>query len=452
MTGILNLPGLNELGMKELDAEYHVKAEPAAISRLCPHCGELHRVQKHGSRSMFIRDLPTHGKTMMIHLDVPRLICLACRKTFMAVVAEVDADHSMTERLVRWMGRQSIEYTYAEVAKQVGVDEKTVRNIFDAYVVGLEKQFQRETPIWLGVDEIKLGRFRAIFTNIHGRTLIDMLPDRYSTSIERFMNSLPNKEQITHVACDMWRPYRQAAQRVLPQAKIVVDKFHVVSKANASFDAVRRSIGKADQKKQGAGLKKAHKLFAKRAADLDDEQYLTVSGWLNCFPLLATAYDLKERLYKVYEVETKEEAWAEYLNWEASIPDELAKPFRPVKTAFRNWKEWILNYFDDVRITNAFTESFNSKVRRVYRDGRGYTFERLRAKVLFTDRLQKRVPIQEKVKVKRKRFEEISMGRMAYFMMPGMLDDECEVKTKTRQGNLGTDLPTLLAILETDGF
>lgn len=60
---------------------------------------------------MFIRDLPTHGKTMMIHLDVPRLIYLACRKTFMAVVAEVDADHSMTERLVRWMGRQSIEYT-----------------------------------------------------------------------------------------------------------------------------------------------------------------------------------------------------------------------------------------------------------------------------------------------------------------------------------------------------
>lgn len=95
--------------------------------------------------------------------------------------------------------------------------------------------------------------------HLHDGTLIDMLPDRCNTSIERFMNSLPNKEQITHVACDMWRPYRQAAQRVLPQAKIVVDKFYVLSKANASFDAVRRSIGKADQKKQGAGLKKAHK-------------------------------------------------------------------------------------------------------------------------------------------------------------------------------------------------
>jgi len=56
----------------------------------------------------------------------------------------------MTERLARWIGRQALEYTYAEIAKQVGVDEKTVRNIFDEYVAELEKQFKRETPVWLG--------------------------------------------------------------------------------------------------------------------------------------------------------------------------------------------------------------------------------------------------------------------------------------------------------------
>ena len=161
---------------------------------------------------------------------------------------------------------------------------------------------------------------------------------------------------------------------------------------------------------------------------------------------------MKERLYAVYDVETKEEAWAAYLNWEASIPPELAKPFKPVKTAFRNWKLFILNYFDDERVTNAFTESFNAKVRRVYRNGHGYTFERLRAKVLFTDRLQKRIPIQERVKVKKQLFEVISMDRMTYFMMSGTFDDDYEVKTKTRMANVGTDLPTLLELLDTDDF
>lgn len=451
---VLNLPGLRVLDFKETDTDYHVKAKPTIVSKLCPHCGRSNETVAHAQKTLFIRDLPSHGKSVAVHLDVPRLRCKPCGKTFTAAVPEVDTARQMTERLAKWVGRQGLEYTYAEIAKQVGIDEKTVRNVFDEYVAELEKEFKRETPVWLGIDEIKLGRFRAVFTNIQGRSLIDMLPDRYGTSITSFLHSLPNKERITHVATDMWRPYRIAVLAALPNAKLVVDKFHVVSKANASFDAVRRSIGNQDKKRHSLGLKRAHKLFAKRQRDLDDEQHLTVSGWLNSFPLLAAAYDLKERLFKVYEVETKEEAWGEYLAWEASIPDELAKPFRPVRTAFRNWKTYILNYFDDERVTNAFTESFNAKIRRVYRDGRGYTFERLRAKVLFTDRLQKRVPIQEKVKVKKKpKFEEVGMARM-YLMTHLVCEEraEYEIRTQTRQGNLGTDLSTLEALLDSGQF
>lgn len=66
----------------------------------------------------------------------------------------------------------------------------------------------------------------------------------------------------------------------------------------------------------------------------------------------------------------------------------------------------------------------------------------MRAKVLYTDRLQKRVPIQEKVKTKKKqRFEEVAMAR--YMCLMRNFDGEYEMVTKTRQGNLGTDLPTL---------
>jgi len=39
---ILNFPDLRVLDFKETDTEYHVKAEPVAISRLCPHCGRSH--------------------------------------------------------------------------------------------------------------------------------------------------------------------------------------------------------------------------------------------------------------------------------------------------------------------------------------------------------------------------------------------------------------------------
>lgn len=41
---------------------------------------------------------------------------------------------------------------------------------------------------------------------------------------------------------------------------------------------------------------------------------------------------------------------------------------------------------------------------------------------------------------------------MTYFMMSGTFDDEYDVKTKTRMANVGTDLPTLLAWLDSDDF
>lgn len=49
---------------------------------------------------MFASDLPTHGKTMMIHLDVPRRKCLACSKPWPAVIQEIDDNYQMAARLV----------------------------------------------------------------------------------------------------------------------------------------------------------------------------------------------------------------------------------------------------------------------------------------------------------------------------------------------------------------
>lgn len=151
----LNLPGLDVVDFKEIEAEYHVRATPRVISRMCPHCGCSHETVAHARRTLVIRDIPSHGKAVVVHLDVPRLKCRPCKQTFTASVPEVDTGREMIERLAKWIGRQSIEYPYAEIAKQVKVDEKTVRNIFDEYVAVLAKEYQRETPVWLGIDSGK---------------------------------------------------------------------------------------------------------------------------------------------------------------------------------------------------------------------------------------------------------------------------------------------------------
>lgn len=41
---------------------------------------------------------------------------------------------------------------------------------------------------------------------------------------------------------DMWRPHKDTVNTVLPEAKVVVDKFHVVRMANQALDYVRKSL------------------------------------------------------------------------------------------------------------------------------------------------------------------------------------------------------------------
>ena len=94
---ILNPPGLMVLDFKETDTEYHVKAEPAAISKRCPHCARSHSTIGHSKLPLFVQDLPIRGKSMMIHLEAPRLLCKLCTKTFTAVISEVDGKRQMTK-------------------------------------------------------------------------------------------------------------------------------------------------------------------------------------------------------------------------------------------------------------------------------------------------------------------------------------------------------------------
>lgn len=73
----------------------------------------------------------------------------------------------MTKRLEESIEQASMSKTFVEVAENAGVDEKTVRNVFKDYVAVKEREYQFETPKWLGIDEIHIIRKpRLVLTNV----------------------------------------------------------------------------------------------------------------------------------------------------------------------------------------------------------------------------------------------------------------------------------------------
>jgi len=74
------------------------------------------------------------------------------------------------------------------VAAQTGLDEKTVRDIFNARAEFLGRWHRFETPRILGIDELYLNkRYRCILTNIEERTLLDLLATRRQDVVTNYL-------------------------------------------------------------------------------------------------------------------------------------------------------------------------------------------------------------------------------------------------------------------------
>jgi len=110
---------------------------------------------------------------------------------------------------------------------------------------------------------------------------------------------------------------------------------------------------------------------------------------------LKKAYDLKEEFFDIFGgSETRLQAMSRYAAWEKEVATDptLYKVFNDLITSMANWRVPIFNYFDtlpDNPLTNAFTESLNGVIKHLNQTGKGYSFNVLRAKVLFYSHAEK---------------------------------------------------------------
>ena len=451
---ILNLPRIKVTQVKETDHDYHVNAQAAFDPAVCPACQKSNLVG-FGRNEQLIKDLPMHGKRVGIYFDTRRFRCKDCGKTFLEQHPDFHPDRAMTTRLTAWIGQQSVKRTFASLAEETGVVEGTVRNIFHDHVEMLERTVKFETPKWMGIDEIYLIKPRGVITNIENNTVVEMLANRNQDTIAKYLTGLKGKDRVQYVAMDMWRPYKTAVNAVLPQATVVIDKFHIVKMANEAMEKIRKSMRADLTLKQKRGLMHDRFVLLKRERDLNDNERLNLSGWVLNYPPLGEGYRLKEAFYGIYDAKTVNDARNAFGTWQKSIPPELTAHFHELTRAFQNWMPEILNYFEHP-VTNAYTESLNSLIRVMDRMGRGYSFDALRAKILFTEGAH---VVKSRPKFERRRNERVMFSipadaDMSYEFMAMSRFTASEPQPNNQHDtteeplNFGADISTLVRLIE----
>jgi transposase len=412
---------------------------------VCAHCGHSDII-RHGTKQHVFIDCPIHGKRVGIHLERQRYRCKICGATFLDPLPDMaDGRLLMTKRVVTYIQEQSLSRTFASLAEEIGVDEKTVRNIFREHVADLARKVRFETPRWMGIDEIHLtSQYRAVITNLEENTVVEILSNRNLKSVKKYFEGLKDKHSIEIVAMDMWRPYRDAVREQMPQAQIIVDRFHIQRMANEAMEKVRKSLRASLNTRERRTLKNDRFVLLKRLHDLGPEDHLKLSGWIRNHSVLDSAHALKEGFYSLWDSPSRAAAIKAYLRWQANITPDVAWAFEPIVTAVSNWYEEIFAYFDHP-VTNAYTESLNNLIRVMNRIGRGYSFEALRARILYTEGIFKtKLRISNSLRSQRK-----SAGTMDYFMR---VSAKQEVDDSLRVLNYGADIGSLISLLESGAF
>jgi transposase len=403
---ILNLGSIKTIKFKETATDIFVlaivTAEKGAQKSLACSCGAgQSNLKKNGMTAVIsVLDQPIRGKQTQIYYRAHRYFCRACKKTVQQPCPDRDEHHRLTKRLVGYIERTSLDIrrNFSDIARETGVAERVVRNIFTAHAVKLERERRIATPAWIAVDEVypkSRRNVRCVITDPLQRTVLDFLSDKSSKTLFRWLLQLPNRHEIKVVSMDMDKGFRLAVSEALPNAKIVIDRFHVHNILSVALkevlDVVRESLTRKQREEQMRPeyllLKSRYQLTDKKSAGIKDcqkSEKQIVEQWLHEVPDVARAYTLKEDFSDILQMAKRDAAerrttiWLEQL---AAFLDyfldkysrecrRLRKyPFRNVPSTFGFWLSEILNYIDyknefSIRVTNAFAEFANGQIKQ----------------------------------------------------------------------------------------
>lgn len=391
MLDLLNLPGVRPVDLQSSQGVITITAEVIeAKLPACPECSKP--LYRHGHRRIEFADTPQQMQPVRLVIDRPRYRCETCCKTMTLELSFLDERRRATQRLVGAIRERCLGTTFSGLAEQTGLSVNTIKNIAHDLIEELEATVRYETPVIMGIDELNLaGGYRCIITNLATNSVFEILEERTKAHMKPFFRDLPDREKVEWVCTDMWRPFKDSFGPYLPNARLVIDKFHVVRMASDALEVEREKHQATLERNERLKVKKSIRwLTLKRPSSLTIQEQEALKLVRVGIPLLAEAYDFKEAFYGIYDEPDKASAMRAFDAWENSLPEGLFPKFHALARNVHNHYEDIFAYWDaPIRLTNAYTEGLNGLVKVANRMGRGYSYEIIRAKTLYAKHARK---------------------------------------------------------------
>lgn len=384
----LDLPEVRILKSELSGQEIVITVESTRAWAICPRCGEKTREFHSFGRQLRLRHLPILGRPVIIEIRPKRFRCPVCddHPTTTQKLDWYDERSPHTNAYDQWLLLCLIGSTISDVARKERLSYDRVLGAVDRRVASEVNWEEMESLGILGLDEIALKKgHRDFVVPVTTRAadgqlkLLGVLPNRRRETVEKFLRLIPERLRATvrEVCTDMYEGYTGAVREVLPQASIVVDRFHVAKAYRDCADQLRKQVQrelKAElSEPEYEALKGTMWLFRRDPQELEKDEQERLGLLFECAPDLKQAYDLREELTAIFEAShSKESGRAAIEDWQARVQSSGLRCFDSFLTTLGNWMNEITNYFVS-RLTSGFVEGFNNKIKVLKRRCYGIT-------------------------------------------------------------------------------
>ena len=372
--------------------------------QFCKACGA--QGQARGTVARRLAHVPVGWRPTQLLVRLRRFACTHCRRAWRQDTSALAQPRArLTHAAVEW-GLRALaleRMSVSRVAAALGISWHTANNaiLASAQATLLDDPHRFDGVEVLGVDDspraLRSRAGGAPFVWRHTRrgdryvtVIIDLTPVRDRSGPARLLDVVPGRSKkvlktwlsqrdqdwrgrVEVVAMDGFTGFKSAADQELPQARAVMDPFHVVSLAAGKLDECRRRVQRAIAGRRGRA---GDRLYRARRTLLTGADLLTDTQARRLEALFAderhaavqAAWGVYQRLIQAYR--TEEAGLGKYLmqrlidSLRQTIPDGLEEIQTLARTLTERASD-ILAYFDRPRTSNGPTEAINGRLEHL---------------------------------------------------------------------------------------
>ncbi|WP_219539950.1 ISL3 family transposase [Nonomuraea guangzhouensis] len=376
-------------------------------ARCCPQCG-VAAVRMKEWVTTRPRDLPMGGRRCALRWRKRRWRCdqVSCpRQTFTEQVPQIPARSRLTLRLRQASGAAVGDggRTVIQSARDHDLSWPIVSAAFTEHAHRVLPA-QPEPVTVLGIDEVRRGRPRWVldeatdtwttavdrwhvgFVDLSGdQGLLGQVEGRTIAAVTGWLNQRDPawRQHVAFVAIDMCTIFKSAVRTALPQARLVVDHFHVVQLANQALTEIRRRLTVQVRGRRGRKGNREWELrnrLTRSAARMHARQLDPMVDDLQALPArlgraILAAWNAKEDLLDLLALARTHPDRSVIAHRLFRFYDRCATSGLPelhrLATTIETWWPEILAFLQ-TGITNAGSEGTNRVIKTTARDAYGF--------------------------------------------------------------------------------